>query len=229
MMFFRRSYQKEIMDDVTIGGETLDRAFRELTKINKWLGGQATSLKGIMTLTKYIPHPKTLTILDVGSGGSDIADAVSSIDADVKITALDLNKNALSYAAKVHPSIHVVQGSVLALPFHDQSFDIVHASLFLHHFSEDDLRDILHSLLNVSRYGIIINDLRRSIFAYLGITFLAQVLSRSDMVKHDGPLSVRRGFTLKELKKICGSISSASFTIHRRWAFRWLVCIKKNP
>jgi 2-polyprenyl-3-methyl-5-hydroxy-6-metoxy-1,4-benzoquinol methylase len=217
------------MDDVSIGGETLDKALRELSRINKWLGGQATSLKGIMTLSKNIPHPKTLTILDVGSGGADIVDAVSSLEVDVKITALDLNKNACSYAARVHPSIHVVQGSVLALPFHDHSFDIVHASLFLHHFPEDDLRDILRSLLNVTRYGIIINDLRRSVFAYLGITFIAQLLSRSDMVKHDGPLSVRRGFTLKELKKLCESLSSASFTIHRRWAFRWLVCIRKNP
>jgi 2-polyprenyl-3-methyl-5-hydroxy-6-metoxy-1,4-benzoquinol methylase len=228
-MFFRRSYQKEIMDDMSIGGETLDKAFRELSKINRWLGGKATSLKGIMSLAKNIPHPKTLTILDVGSGGADIVDAVSSLDAEVNITALDFNQNACSYAARTHPSLNVVQGSVMALPFPHQSFDLVHASLFLHHFTEDELRNILQSLMNVTRYGIIINDLRRSLFAYLGITFIAQVLSRSDMVKHDGPLSVRRGFTLKELKKLCESLSSASFTIHRRWAFRWLVCIKKNP
>jgi len=227
-MFFSRSYQKEIMDNMSVDGDFLEQALRELTRINLWLGGHATSLKGIRTLAKYIPLPKILTILDVGAGGADIVDATSSMRANVQITSLDLNQGACDYAARMHPSLQVVNGSVFAIPFNHQSFDIVHASLFLHHFTESELHEILRSLMNVSKYGIVINDLRRSVFAYLGITFLTQLFSRSSMVKHDGPLSVRRGFTKKELQRLCASLSSASFTIHRRWAFRWLVCIKKH-
>ena len=206
------------MDDMSVDGEFLDRALRELTKINLWLGGHATSLKGIRTFTKHIPPLKILTILDVGAGGA----------ANVKITSFDLNQSACDYAARVHPSLQVVQGSVLAIPFPHQSFDIVHASLFLHHFTESELHEILRSLISVARYGIVINDLRRSVFAYIGITLVTRLFSRSAMVKHDGPLSVRRGFTKKELQRLCAALSSASFTIQRRWAFRWLVCIKKQ-
>ena len=227
-MFLSRSYQKEIMDDMSVDGEFLDRALRELTKINLWLGGHATSLKGIRTFTKHIPPLKILTILDVGAGGADIVDATSSMRANVKITSFDLNQSACDYAARVHPSLQVVQGSVLAIPFPHQSFDIVHASLFLHHFTESELHEILRSLISVARYGIVINDLRRSVFAYIGITLVTRLFSRSAMVKHDGPLSVRRGFTKKELQRLCAALSSASFTIQRRWAFRWLVCIKKQ-
>jgi ubiquinone/menaquinone biosynthesis C-methylase UbiE len=227
-MLFKRSAQKEIMDNMSVDGEFLDQALSELTGINLWLGGQATSLKGIRTLAKHIPHAKKLTILDVGAGGADIVDAVSSMREDVMITAFDLNKSACDYAARVHPSLQVVQGSVFAIPFQHQSFDIVHASLFLHHFTESELREILQSMMTVTRYGIVINDLRRSVFAYLGILLVTRLFSRSVMVKHDGPISVRRGFTRQELRQLCASLPSASFTIQRRWAFRWLVCITKN-
>jgi ubiquinone/menaquinone biosynthesis C-methylase UbiE len=228
-MFFNRSAQKEIMDDMSVGGEFLDQALHELTRINRWLGGHATSLKGIRTISKNIPHSKMLTILDVGAGGADIVDAILLMQANVRITALDLNQGACAYAARAHPSLQVIQGSVLAIPFHGQSFDIVHASLFLHHFTESELYEILRSLLTVARFGVVINDLRRSVFAFLGITLVTRLFSRNAMVKHDGPLSVRRGFTKKELQRLCASLSSASFTIHRRWAFRWLVCIQKHP
>ena len=215
------------MDDMSIGGEPLDQALRELDMINAKLGGYSTSLQGIRILAQHLPQTETLTILDVGSGGGDLLNIVSSIRANTKMTALDLNQNACEYAAREHPSLHVVQGSVLALPFRDRSFDIVHASLFLHHFTESQLNEILQSLSAVARYGIVINDLRRSVFAYIGITLLTRLFSRSNMVKHDGPLSVSKGFTKKELQQLCSTLSSVSISIRRRWAFRWLVCIKK--
>ncbi|HMD13173.1 MAG TPA: methyltransferase domain-containing protein [Bacteroidota bacterium] len=215
------------MDDMSIQGEPIDQALRELTVINSKLGGFSASIRGIRMVAEQVPQTETLSILDAGSGGGDIVTVVSSIRTDSTITALDLNHSACEYAARIRPSLHVVQGSVLALPFKDQSFDIVHTSLFLHHFTESELSEIVKSLLAVSRYGIIINDLRRSLFAYLGITLLTRLFSQSPMVKNDGPLSVTKGFTKKELQQLCSRLSSVSFSIHRRWAFRWLVCIKK--
>ncbi|MGD1045016.1 MAG: methyltransferase domain-containing protein [Bacteroidota bacterium] len=222
-----RSAQKEIMDDVTIQDGRLDEAFRELSVINTWLGGNTTSRKGVKTLLKQKPPANTLSILDVGAGGSDIAQAISSVHSDIKITSLDLNKRACAYAAQANPSLTVVHGSVLDLPFHKQTFDIIHASLFLHHFTEQELHHILPSLYSTARFGIVINDLRRSLFAYLGIYLLTRLFSRSVMVKNDGPLSVRRGFTRSELLRLCASLPSASYTVQRTWAFRWLVCIVK--
>ncbi len=215
------------MDDMSIKGEPLDQALRELDMINAKLGGYTTSLQGIRILTHQIPQTQTLTILDVGAGGGDLVNVVSSIRTNAKITTLDLNQGACEYASRVHQSLDVVQGSVLALPFHDRSFDIVHASLFLHHFTESQLNDIVQSLIAVARYGIVINDLRRSVFAYLGITLLTRLFSQSDMVKNDGPLSVTKGFTKKELQHLCSTLSPVSISIHRKWAFRWLVCIEK--
>jgi 2-polyprenyl-3-methyl-5-hydroxy-6-metoxy-1,4-benzoquinol methylase len=229
MVFLSRCTQKEIMDDMSIQDDRIDKALHELRIINTWLGGNATTRKGVGILLKRQTRPGALSILDVGSGGADIAASLSAFYPDTKITALDLNTRVCEYAARMNPSLRVVQGSVFQLPFQEQTFEIVHASLFLHHFTEEELLRILPSLYSVSRSGIVINDLRRSVFAYVGIFLLTQVFSRSAMVKHDGPLSVRRGFTRRELVRLCESLPSASYTIRRTWAFRWLICIVKQP
>jgi len=214
---------------MSIQGEPLDDAFQELARINRWLGGCSTSLEGINSLVIDLPRRDALSILDVGAGGADIVDAVQTKFANVSFTAFDLNQGACRTAAKRHPSITVVQGSVFALPFQDQSFDIIHVSLFLHHFTEQELHGILRTLMNAARYGIVINDLRRSLFAYIGISILTRLFSRSAMVKNDGPLSVRKGFTKMELTRLCMTLSPNSFSIRRKWAYRWLVCLKKVP
>jgi 2-polyprenyl-3-methyl-5-hydroxy-6-metoxy-1,4-benzoquinol methylase len=222
-----RSAHKEIMDDMTIQDERVDEALRELTVINRWLGGNATSRKGIRALLQQKSPANTVSILDVGAGGSDIAKALSHLNPNLKITSLDLNMRACEFTAQANPSLTVVHGSVFDLPFHQRSFDIIHASLFLHHFTEEELLSILPSLYSKARCGIVINDLRRSVFAYIGIFLLTQLFSRSSMVKNDGPLSVRRGFTRGELVRLCSLLPASSYTIQRTWAFRWLVCIGK--
>ena len=100
--------------------------------------------------------------------------------------------------------------------------------MFLHHFSEEKIKDILNNLINSARYAVVINDLRRSILAYRGIKILTMLFSNSKMVKNDGPLSVKRAFVKGELLMILNELEIGYFLIKRKWAFRWLVIIYKN-
>ena len=227
-MLFPRSTQQEIMDDVSIRDARMDDALRELAVINAWLGGDATSRKGVRQCLRRIPKGVTLSVLDVGAGGGGLLRAISSLHPNVTVTSLDLNLRACARSAEACPSAVFVNGSALALPFREGSFDIVHASLFLHHFTEEELRGMLVSLHAIARHGIVINDLRRSVISYLGVALLTRLFSRSATIKNDAPLSVRRGFTRNELKRLCLSLPSASFTVQRTWAFRWLVCVIKD-
>ena len=228
MAVLSRSTQKEIMDDMSIRDDRLDVALRELQVINRMLGGNATTRKGIRTLLRGGGTSEPLSILDVGAGGGDVTLSVVKLIPETKITAFDLNERVCTYASQAHPRLTVVQGSVFDLPFREASFDIVHASLFLHHFTEEELLRIVPSLVAQARVGLVINDLRRSALAYIGIWLLTRLFSRSQMVKNDGPLSVKRGFTKRELLRICRNVPSGSVTIRRTWAFRWLVCIRKK-
>ncbi len=217
-----RRHDSEIMDDFSIQDERIDSALRELKTINILLGGKATTKKGFRILRKKKSLAGRLTVLDAGAGGADVFENGSDQDS---ITALDKNPRTCLYLIK-HSAYNVICGDVIDIPFKEKSFDVVHGSLFLHHFTEDQIVRMMQSFSHIARQGIIINDLRRSWLALTGIKILTLLFSRSGMVKHDAPLSVQRGFTKNELLRIVNKCSFEHFIIKRTWAFRWLVVVE---
>jgi 2-polyprenyl-3-methyl-5-hydroxy-6-metoxy-1,4-benzoquinol methylase len=217
----KRRYTAEIMDDFSIQDERIDLALRELKLVNTFLGGTAATADGFRILRKRANIFRTLKVLDVGSGGSDVFDSNTE---NLSITALDKNPRTCTYIRQHSPFI-VICGDAQRLPFEQKSFDVVHASLFLHHFSEKEITILLRSFAEKSKFGIIINDLRRSILAFVGIKILTTIFSKSSMVKNDAPLSVLRGFLKSELQNILSDCGFKHFVIKRTWAFRWLVVI----
>jgi SAM-dependent methyltransferase len=222
-MFLKRSYDPEILDDFSIQDERVDSALKELKTINFLLGGNRISREGI----KMFNTPgSSMTILDAGAGASDILLRIKRKHNSLNIYCLDKNQRSCFYLKKHSKDVTVICGDVLNLPF-DTHFDIIHASLFLHHFNEDELTRIITCLLEISNRGIVINDLRRTIIAWSGIKILTLLFSRSNEVKYDGPLSVRKGFIKKDWIDILNKISTSGYVIKRRWAFRWLIVIRK--
>ena len=230
MMFLRRRYDKEIMDDFSITDSRLTAALDELRTINTWLGGGGTSAAGIGALlatrgVRAVMHP--ITVLDIGSGGSDNF-SVRPPDGSVpEIISVDINTGVCRYVKEHDPARGVVCADAMALPFKQESVDIVHASLFLHHFTEDEIVRLLTAFLGIARRGVVINDLHRSVLALGGISLLTRFFSNSRMVKNDAPLSVKRGFLRSDIRAVLNRIPCSSATVKWRWAFRWLVVIKK--
>jgi 2-polyprenyl-3-methyl-5-hydroxy-6-metoxy-1,4-benzoquinol methylase len=222
-MFLKRSYSPEILDDFSIRDGRIDLALKELNVINSLLGGNSITMEGIKLLRS---EETNLTILDVGAGASDILLRIKRKFDNLNIHCLDKNQRACKYLKTHSEDVKVICGDVLNLPF-GRSYDIIHASLFLHHFNEEEIKKIIVSLLKLCSKGIIINDLRRSIFAWAGIKILSTLFSSSREVKYDGPLSVRRGFIKSDWTFILNSISMDHYTITRKWAFRWLIVIYK--
>lgn len=229
-MFLKRSYSPEIMDDFSIQDERIDSALHELKNTNKYLGGISTSMAGLNLLfskknLKEIPESGgNISILDVGSGASDNLLFIKTKSPFINITGVDLNKRACSYL-KTNSNVDVLCADSLVIPVKDKQFDIVHVSLFLHHFREEEIKRMLENFIRISRYGIIINDLRRSVIALAGIKIIAALFSKSELYKNDGPLSVKRGFIKKELTGILREIGVSNFIIKRKWAFRWMLVI----
>jgi hypothetical protein len=61
--------------------------------------------------------------------------------------------------------------------------------------------------LKRARVGILLNDLARSPWGYLGYTIFTGLLLHRSFAFHDGRLSIRRGFTLREFQEILGPLS----------------------
>ena len=210
------------MDDFSIQDERIDKALNELKIINKFLGGISTTKSA---LSYFIQSKKDeLKILDIGSGSSDNLLSAKSNYPNMQILSIDKNMRALSSSDNL---LEKINSNAFELPFKNNSCDIIHSALFLHHFTEEQIKILLKEFLRIARIGIIINDLQRSYLALLGIKILTVLFSKSEMVKNDAPLSVKRGFSKQEILNLLEDVGVKNFAIKKKWAFRWMVVIKK--
>jgi 2-polyprenyl-3-methyl-5-hydroxy-6-metoxy-1,4-benzoquinol methylase len=232
--FSVRSDKEEIMDDLRCSGEVVHQTLRELEFINKWLGGNAITLKGVSALLKKAPD-KTIHMADLGCGSGEMLKLISirlqSKKINCTLTGIDANPHIIAYA-KQHcsdfPSIQLLTENILNNDFQVRQFDIIIATLFFHHFTSTQLIKTLRQLRQQARIGIVINDLHRHPVAYYSIKFLTRFFSKSAMVKYDAPLSVLRGFTRREWRQILEEAGITNYTLKWKWAFRWQVIIHSS-
>lgn len=224
--FTSRSGQIEIMDDLGSTGEVVEQSLRELDFINRWLGGNALTFDA---LDQFVGNTKEkVRIADLGCGGGEMLRQVAvwarKRNLEVELEGFDANPFIAHYAqeqSRNFPEIKAFPENVLSTEFTNREFDVVLCTLFLHHFTSDELVEFLARLKSQTSRWIIINDLHRHWLAYHSIWALTQAFSKSKMVKNDGPLSVLRGFSKKEILSIMDRALIKEFHLTWRWAFRW--------
>ncbi len=220
-----RRHDQEMMDGPGLSYGELETALRELDVINRWLGGFRTTRIGIERLIRGLPAGTTLSILDVGSGGTDLREVLRPLGREFRVTALDINPLVHKYARRRGQGTEAVTASAHTIEYPEQSFDIVHASLFLHHCSDAEAARLIQRAARIARLGVVINDLHRSWIALTAIALLTALFSRSRIVRYDAPLSVRRGFTRQDLGAVLANAGFGDAALSRQWAFRWCLCI----
>jgi 2-polyprenyl-3-methyl-5-hydroxy-6-metoxy-1,4-benzoquinol methylase len=171
-------------------------------------------------------------VLEIGCGGGDnllyLANWAAQNNYQIQFTGVDLKKECIDYALSqcgAFSNINYIHSDYRDLTHSPTSYDIIFSSLFCHHFTDNELKEIVEFKKQKSKLGYFINDLHRHPVAYYSIQFLTCLFSKSPLVKNDAPLSVLRGFKLKELRQICGKVVH----INWKWAFRWLVIYKHEP
>lgn len=221
------------MDDLQISGGDLHRALHELDAINYLLGGNYVTLNGLMQLLEERSPAATLHIADVGCGSGDMLRRVRRLlikkGVEAKLTGIDANLHVIEHAvANTPPSCGIVYENldILSGEFMRRKFDIVVATLFFHHFSDDELISFFKQLKDQVSAGMVINDIHRHWFSYFSIKVLTRLFSRSPMVRHDAPVSVLRAFKRDELKKLLQRAGIAHYTIKWCWAFRWQIVVR---
>ena len=228
-----RSTEDEIMDDLSMEGEMLRQTLDNLAQINQRLGGNQATINGLQTLLKTESKDAVISIVDLGCGSGDMLRAVADFGRKnnfiFKLTGIDANEYTINYARKLsvnYPEISYIKMDILADEFSGIAFDIVITTLFLHHFTNQQIEDLLIPVVNKARIGVVVNDLHRSSAAY----YLFKVISlflKNPMVKKDGAVSVLRGFKKNDLISISKKLKDSVSTIHWKWAFRYQWIIKK--
>lgn len=220
------------MDDPAVPKEALFQNLRELETINKYLGGHAVSLKGLEKI--IADQKKNPTIVDIGCGGGDALKSMAAWGKrkryQFKLTGADLKEDCISFArknCKEYPEIDFVPTDFRNIFTQLEKGDIVHASLFFHHFRENDIISFI-KLCSENKVRCIINDLERNPIAYYSIKWITQLFSNSYLVKNDAPLSVLRGFKKKEWQQVLKAAGIKKYSIENKWAFRHLIIIYPN-
>lgn len=228
----QRTDKEELMDDFSIGGDLLRDTLDKLENINRWLGGNKVTIKGLEQLLKNENKTKEITIVDLGCGHGDILRDVAKFGRKkgykFKLIGIDANPTAIDYAnelSKDYEELSFKIQDIFSDEFKNETYDVVLTTLFLHHFKESQLVDILENVLQKARIGIVVNDLHRHKLAYY-LFMLLSIFISNKMIIEDGLTSVLRGFKRTELINISQKIK-ANLTIQWKWAFRFLWILKK--
>ena len=113
----RRVNTPEILDSEQCPPEEIDRSLRDMSRINRWFGGVATTRK-LIGRVAAATHQKRFSLLDVASGFGEVPRAAGEQlrpqGIALEITLLDRMRSHLL------PGDHSVVGDALALPFSEK-------------------------------------------------------------------------------------------------------------
>jgi ubiquinone/menaquinone biosynthesis C-methylase UbiE len=194
--------------DGPLDAETLAGNLRDLERINRLLGGRALSWRAVEAVAHELPG-RQLTMLDVGTGAADIPRHLlaraQSAGIGLSVRATDVRPEILEHARRngePDPDLQLELGDVDGLSHQADSFDIVHASLVLHHLEPPEASRMLAEMGRVARRAVVINDLDRAQRWWLGAWLLSRLMTGNRYTRHDAPLSVRRAYTADELSAL---------------------------
>jgi ubiquinone/menaquinone biosynthesis C-methylase UbiE len=216
----RRVVIPEWLDTDTGTPAEVASALSDLRHINQWFGGIAATQSMIARVARKLGG-SSLSLLEVAAGAGYVPQAVSArmrnLGVQLKITLLDRAHSHLKSSSGNGTS--AVAGDATALPFVDGSFDVVSCCLFAHHLEPQEVMQFVNDGLRVCRAAVIINDVVRDPI-HLALVYVSLPLYRSHFTHHDAPASVRRAYTIEEMRKMLRQTTAESVEIQRYPLFR---------
>jgi ubiquinone/menaquinone biosynthesis C-methylase UbiE len=232
--FSRRSYELERIDTGDYTPEEYEHCLSDLRRVNRWLGDAGALRRSILPLIGR-DGAREFSLLDVGAGSGELLREAArwARAANLKARPVGLELNARSARSILEesrglPEISAVRGDALRLPFAEGAFDYVMCSLFTHHFLDEGVTALLAEMWRVARRRVFVIDLHRRRAAYLLYTTAARVFLRSGLVREDGALSILRGFSAEELRRLAARAGLSKVEVRRRLPYRLVLSAEKS-
>ena len=233
----KRVVTPELLDTDSGSSQEIAQSLLDIRGINKNFGGIGTLQQMVEHISRRLAIA-SFTLLEVAAGSGYVPETVrqrlEGSGIQLQITLLDrapshlpsrISKNSIS--GKRHIPIPAVVADAIALPFQDDSFDLVDSSLFAHHLSPQELVEFVSESLRVCRVAVLINDLVRHP-VHLGLVYAGLPLFHSRMTRHDAPASVRGAYTPDEVTDLLQHTTAARVEIQRHYLFRMGVIVWKR-
>jgi SAM-dependent methyltransferase len=232
----RRNRQPELMDQPALDPRLHVHALRSLSRINWFSRTSGRIWKPIRRLARETSLAQPLRILDIACGGGDVAVGLArrARRAGIAVHVDGCDKSAL---AVEHAGDRALCAGVDNVRFfqHDAvdsplptGYDVVTSSLFLHHLDEYHAEKLLRSMADSAGRMVVISDLCRNRLGYLIAWLGCRLLTRSPVVRVDGPLSVAAAFTLDEARELVDRAGLEGATFGRYFPERFLLVWRKR-
>ncbi len=198
----QRRVEREWLDDLPAEDPAALGSRRDLQRLNTWMGNARTVATQLRRFSS--PH-RTLVELGAGDGQFmlQVAERASHNTGPVLVILVDKQRlPAERLAGRFHElgwNLQVAQQDVFSLVQQpvEQRWNTAVANLFLHHFTDAQLR-ILFAGLAERTDSFIAVEPRRSKLA-LTASRLVGLIGCNGVTRHDAPISVRAGFAGREL------------------------------
>ncbi len=197
----RRIDHPELLDSDDCPAEEVEKSLRDLSSINRRFGGVSTT-RALIERVAAETGRRHFSVLEVAAGFGEVprlaAEQLAPQGIRLELTLLDIKRSHLL------PGHHSVVADALALPFPDNSFDLMSCSLFAHHLQPEEVARFLREGMRVCRCALLINDLIRHPL-HLALVYAGFPLMQSRVSRHDGVVSVRRAYVPAEMRQMITS------------------------
>ncbi len=227
-MLPERSTAAELMDDAGLGAAEYVRCLRDLAAVNRLTLTHRSTLRWLDRATRTLPAGAALSVLDVACGGGDLLRAIRRWahrrGLRARLAGVDRNPRSAAVARAASPP-------ETGIAFHtadvfrwepDEVPDFIVTSQFAHHLADEELARLLCWFEAHAARGWYIADLHRHGFAYCGFPLLARLAFWHPIVRHDGQVSIARGFRRADWERL---LEASGLAAEIRWHLPFRLCV----
>ncbi|KQO01566.1 hypothetical protein ASF21_08025 [Arthrobacter sp. Leaf234] len=193
----------EEMDRPDCDPAILDRTYAQFGVVNAAVSGWRRTYTQVLRPAFATERPNTL--LDIGSGGGDVPQALArwaALDGiSLEVTAIDPDARAHAYATSRPPirGLSFRQALSDELVAEGAVFDAVVSNHVLHHLDPAQFRGLIDDTEQLTRRVAIHSDIARHPVGYALFSVGTLPLPGS-YIRQDGLTSIRRSYTPEELR-----------------------------
>lgn len=225
----RRLDQPELLD---LGAGTLAEAhasLRDLERINRYLGGVSALTAHLYPRLRRLQSTQApIRLVDLGTGSAALPRLICA-RGGCECYAVDFSTRNLDFARQQPADgVYLLQADALHLPFAPGHVDYFLSSLFLHHFSPEQVITLLRDCYARARHGLIMTDLVRGVLPLVGFKLVQPIFARSAITRYDADVSVHRGYTPAELRDLARQAGLPHARVHLHPLFRMTLVVDKD-
>ena len=226
----KRIIQPELLDTLSPDDPRAVRSRRDLRRINWWMRNHA--IMGAALRSNLPAAPRQIT--ELGAGGGNfllaVAQKMSPLWPNVNATLLDLKKNVFAETLGALVELGWRAEPVVADVFDwsppGDAAEAVIANLFLHHFEDARLAELLQKISQHAKLFIAVEPQRfRRAFA---CAQLLQLIGCNDVTLHDAAISIRAGFIGQEISALWPDKTNWQLTERRAGLFSHLFIARRR-